>query len=230
MICVAISADDSQSATIKSESAIQAGANYIEIRIDHFKNPLSAKINELIKQINTKLILTVRKQDEGGQYQFDEHTRLKLLRDCITAKPYAIDLESSIEADQLLILIQLAKANQVKVILSFHDFQKTPELDFMKKFISDATKLSVDFVKIIGTAITLQDNLKMLSLPQIAKENNIQLIAFTMGQKGTISRILSPIFGAAFTFAALDKPTAPGQISIREMKQYLEQFKSFSGE
>jgi 3-dehydroquinate dehydratase-1 len=228
MICVAISSKDVNSAIAKSQKAIQQGASLLEVRVDHFESPLETDFVRLVTDINSKLILTVRKQEEGGNYAFAENQRLELIQKCIHAKPYAIDLEFSIIESQLISLIQSAKNNQVKVILSFHDFHKTPEIDLMKAKIIEAHNKHADYVKIIGTASSLEDNLKMLSLPQFAKTNNIQIVAFAMGQRGTISRILSPIFGAAFTFASLDKPTAPGQITISDMKKSLEKFSSYS--
>jgi 3-dehydroquinate dehydratase len=41
-----------------------------------------------------------------------------------------------------------------------------------------------------------------------------------MGEKGKISRLLSPMFGAFFTFASLEtgNETAAGQMSINEMR------------
>ncbi|MHA1266756.1 MAG: type I 3-dehydroquinate dehydratase [Candidatus Helarchaeota archaeon] len=229
MICVAISSKNTSLAIEKSKEAIQQGAHYIEIRIDHFSNPFEVDPLKLVKSIASKLILTIRKPSEGGQFSFEESQRLELIRKCIKAKPFAIDLESSITSEQLNPLIQEAHKNQVKIILSFHDFQKTPEIAEMKELIMNAINHRADFVKIIGMANTIQDNLKMLALPQIARELNINIISFAMGRKGLISRILSPIFGATFTFAALDKATAPGQISIQELKRYLEKFRSYSG-
>jgi 3-dehydroquinate dehydratase-1 len=91
----------------------------------------------------------------------------------------------------------------------------------------DAVGLEVDYIKIIGKATSVEDNLKMLTLPQFAEKKGIQIVAFAMGRKGTISRILSPIFGAAFTFASLDEATAPGQIPLDEMKKNLETFTSY---
>ncbi|NVM54199.1 MAG: type I 3-dehydroquinate dehydratase [Candidatus Helarchaeota archaeon] len=228
MICIAISSKDVATAINKSSKAIQQEVSLIEVRVDHFENPFNADFLKLVKSIDSKLILTVRKPDEGGQFAFEENQRLELIHKCINAKPYAVDLEFSIDKDKLTRLINEAKKNKVKIILSFHDFQKTPEIAQMKEVILDAVQKKADYVKIIGTAKSIEDNLKMLSLPQFAKENNIQIIAFAMGRKGTISRILSPIFGAAFTFAALDKPTAPGQISIGEMKKKLESFTSYN--
>ncbi|MFX1294826.1 MAG: type I 3-dehydroquinate dehydratase [Promethearchaeota archaeon] len=228
MICVAISSDDVDSAIKKSKEAIALGASLIEVRIDHFKNPTDVDFVELVKKIDSKVILTVRKSSEGGKYAFEENKRLELIQKCIYAKPYAIDLEFSIQEDELTALIQYTKKNHVKVILSFHDFDKIPEVYQMKELILKAVQKKVDYVKIIVTASCIEDNLKMLSLPQFAEKNDIQIIAFAMGRKGSISRILSPIFGAAFTFAALDKPTAPGQIKIEEMKKNLETFTSYS--
>ncbi len=227
MICVAVSAKNMDSAIKKSSEAIEKGASLVEIRIDHFENPNEADFEKLRNEIKSKLILTVRKPDEGGKCPFEENQRLELLQKCIYANPYAVDLEFSIKTTQLTNLIQLAKKNEVKVILSYHDFKKTPSVEYMKEKILDAVKKKGDYVKTIGTASSIEDNLKMLSLPQFARKNQIQIIAFAMGRKGIISRILSPIFGAAFTFAALDEPTAPGQISIEEMKRNLESFTSY---
>ncbi|MFX1298201.1 MAG: type I 3-dehydroquinate dehydratase, partial [Promethearchaeota archaeon] len=97
----------------------------------------------------------------------------------------------------------------------------------LQEIILKAVKQQADYVKIIGTATCVEDNIKMLSLPQFAEKYEIQIVAFAMGRKGTISRILSPIFGAAFTFASLDEPTAPGQIQVQEMKKNLETFTSY---
>ncbi len=229
MICVAISAEDTNSAIQKSQKAVQKGADFIEVRVDHFKDPFNADFVKLVKEINSKLILTVRKPDEGGEFAFEEKQRIMLIQKCIAAKPFAVDLEYGMQIDSLMNLIQQAVKNQVKVILSFHDFQKTPPITEMKEIILEAVKKRADIIKIIGTATSIQDNLKMLFLPQFAKKKNIQIVAFAMGSKGTVSRILSPIFGAAFTFAALDKPTAPGQISIDDMKKNLHAFTSYSG-
>lgn len=227
MICVAISSNDVQNAIDKSKKAIEKGADLIEVRIDHFSNPFEGDFEHMVEKIDSKLILTVRKADEGGNYPFNEEERLKLIDKCIKAKPYAIDLESSISKEKLNQLLQFAKQNQVKIIISFHDFEKTPEINLMKNTILEAVQHGADYVKIIGTAQTVEDNLKMLTLPQFAREKNIQIICFAMGRKGSISRILSPIFGAAFTFASLDEATGPGQLNIDEMKKNLETFTSY---
>ncbi|MHA1131506.1 MAG: type I 3-dehydroquinate dehydratase [Candidatus Helarchaeota archaeon] len=227
MICVAISASNTDSAIDKSHNAISKGATLVEIRLDYFEAPNAADVIKLVQKIPSKVILTVRKPGEGGKYPFVETDRIKLIQKCITANPHAIDLEFSIDDETLTSLITLARQQQVKVILSHHNFESTPPVEAMKTLILNAAAKKAHYIKIIGTATCVEDNLKMLSLPQIAAENKIQIIAFSMGLKGIISRILSPIFGAAFTFASLDEPTAPGQIQIEDMKRNLEQFTTY---
>ena len=79
MICAAISANDTQSAILKGKKAIQEGATYVEIRIDHFKDPFAADFPNLVKNIDSKIILTIRKPDEGGKYAFNEKGRHDLI-------------------------------------------------------------------------------------------------------------------------------------------------------
>jgi 3-dehydroquinate dehydratase type I len=73
--------------------------------------------------------------------------------------------------------------------------------------------------KIVLTAKHIEDNLPILSFVSFAS-TAAQLVCFCMGLEGKTSRLLSPAFGAYFTFAALDtsSQTAPGQMTINEMR------------
>ncbi|MGA2499487.1 MAG: type I 3-dehydroquinate dehydratase, partial [Tepidisphaeraceae bacterium] len=72
--------------------------------------------------------------------------------------------------------------------------------------------------KIVWTARTIRDNLEAFELLQ---NRSKPMIALCMGEAGLISRILAKKFGAFLTFAALETGagTAPGQISIADMKK-----------
>jgi len=66
-----------------------------------------------------------------------------------------------------------------------------------------------------------EDNLTILSLLPFAKERRQKIVAFCMGEKGKISRVISPFLGAAWTYASLDKDraSAPGQLTVRELTE-----------
>jgi 3-dehydroquinate dehydratase/shikimate dehydrogenase len=75
-----------------------------------------------------------------------------------------------------------------------------------------------DIAKIVWTARTIRDNLEAF---EILQHQQKPTIALCMGEAGLISRVLAKKFGAFLTFASLDGTTgtAPGQISITDMKR-----------
>jgi 3-dehydroquinate dehydratase type I len=75
-------------------------------------------------------------------------------------------------------------------------------------------------------AKTWDDNLRVLELIPEARESDIKIIAFCMGHIGRMSRIFSLLMGAHFTFASLKagQESAPGQVSVSEIKMMLEYF------
>jgi 3-dehydroquinate dehydratase-1 len=44
------------------------------------------------------------------------------------------------------------------------------------------------------------------------------MIVLGMGHLGKLSRVISPLLGAYLTFASLNTPTAPGQLSLQELQ------------
>jgi len=78
-------------------------------------------------------------------------------------------------------------------------------------------------VKIVTTAKSTNDSSLVLSLYHEAKPVN--LIAFSMGDYGRISRILCLLLGSPFTYVSLGKAVAPGQFSLSEMKSILKMCK-----
>jgi 3-dehydroquinate dehydratase-1 len=81
-----------------------------------------------------------------------------------------------------------------------------------------------DVVKIVTFAQSWEDNLNVLSLIPYARERGQKITAFCMGENGKMSRVMTPLLGAAWTYASLntDKVCAPGQIPIREMREVWE--------
>jgi 3-dehydroquinate dehydratase type I len=73
--------------------------------------------------------------------------------------------------------------------------------------------------KIVTTAKKIEDNLTVLDFIS-AMPSRVKLVCFCMGENGKVSRLLSPMFGAFFTFASLERgnETASGQISIQDMR------------
>ena len=115
-------------------------------------------------------------------------------------------------------LINNLQETGTKIIISFHDFEKTPTILELEKILKIQVGLGANICKIITTAKTFDDNLKTLNfVSEGSKKSNI--VCFAMGEHGKISRLLSPFFGGFFTFASLTekRKTAIGQLTIQEM-------------
>jgi 3-dehydroquinate dehydratase type I len=110
-----------------------------------------------------------------------------------------------------------------KIIFSFHDFEQTPSPPQLDSVLEEEIALSAEVCKIITTARSVEDNLITLNFVSEASKK-AKIVCFAMGELGKPSRLLSPVFGAFFTFASIDekRKTAKGQLTIQEMRRAYE--------
>ncbi len=185
-----------------------------EIRID--------KLDMNIDQLNAlfasgkSLIATCR----PGKYT--EQERLDRLKSAIAAGASYIDIELEADIDYRKELLDMAGKHGCKIIISYHNFDSTPEVDELNVILRQCFNYSADIAKIITTVNANADKAKILSLYAYAKDLNI--IAFGMGEEGRITRVIAPFMGAPFTYVSLSagKETAPGQLSKEEMQDILK--------
>jgi 3-dehydroquinate dehydratase len=115
------------------------------------------------------------------------------------------------------------ETRRTKLIVSHHDFKKTPSLKTLKNIYVRAGAAGADIVKLSVFANTYEDNLRLLGLGAAvgARKRRRPLIITSMGQKGRIGRIAAPLFGSIIVFAAPNKKslTAPGQLTLEEYKK-----------
>ena len=124
-----------------------------------------------------------------------------------------LELQSALKAKPEAIARLRSRAG---LILSFHDFRATRNLD---ETLEKMLKIPADFYKVVSTATTLSDNVTMMKFLQ-AQSDKHALIGLCMGEQGIISRVLSVRAGSVFTFGAIsaDLKTAPGQVSARDLR------------
>lgn len=127
------------------------------------------------------------------------------------------------------------RGKKTKVILSFHDYEKTPSLDELAKVYKAAVKAGADVVKIVTTAYSTEDALRVLDLYRLKREGRlgsgkVPLIAFAMGDTGRFSRLEAVCLGAPFIYCALRKKyvLAPGMFTIEEIGE-LASYRSVEG-
>jgi 3-dehydroquinate dehydratase type I len=197
-------------------------ADLIELRVDYLKG---VKLSLLLENQQKPFIVTNRRREEGGKYRGEESKRLGVLQEAIDLGADYIDVELATESPFLQRLIRNKKETQV--ILSFHDFQRTPSLKELQRLSGQMIRLGADVIKIVPFAKSWEDNLNILPLIPFAREKKQKIVAFCMGEKEKISRIFSPFLGAAWTYASLNKSraSAPGQLTVRELREIWEKMR-----
>ncbi|MFQ5887416.1 MAG: type I 3-dehydroquinate dehydratase [Candidatus Hydrothermarchaeales archaeon] len=200
------------------------GADLIEIRADGLKDPDPAKVKKLLKSVGREtelpFILTNRVMDEGGAFMGSEAERLLILKKNMGFAD-AVDIELSTEKKKRDKLIEKAKDQGIPVIVSAHDFEKTPGEEAMLKTIAEEFKAGASVAKIAVMADSKEDVLKLLNVTaEAVKLGNVCTIA--MGEAGKLSRIVAPLFGSCITYASVGEPTAPGQLTVKEVRRLIE--------
>lgn len=192
-------------------------SDYAEIRFDFLKPVQIPDALELIKKNLNRVICTLRPIKEGGKFTGSEKERISILKLIAEYSPFLLDVEHTTLTRQKNLVKYLAKT-KTQILVSWHDFKKTPSNAFLIKKFKKMKKFS-NFVKIVTTAVFVDDSSRILSL--YAKPSNTKLIAFAMGDYGKISRILCLFLGSPFSYVSLGKPIAPGQYGLAELRTIL---------
>jgi len=183
----------------------ERGAKLVELRVDYIVRTVNLK--RLLDGRPCPVIVTCRREQDGGHWKGTEAERQMLLRTAIVEGADYVDLEEDI-ADKI------PRYGKTKRIISYHNFDETPEN--LREIHDRCAKHDPDIVKMATMANQPRDNLRVL---QLIGESEVPTVALCMGDMGTPTRILAGKFGAPFTFAALtrDRALAPGQLTFDEM-------------
>ena len=207
MICVSIGRSRHRHVIAEHRHLVEQGAELVELRLDYIRGDVNLK--RLLADRPCPVIVTCRREIDGGKWSGSEEQRLMLLRTAIAEGVEYVDLEEGIAAT-------VPRFGNTKRIISLHDFRKTPEN--LEAIHDRLAALDADVIKICTMANQPHDNLRMLRL---VKNAAIPTVGLCMGDIGTPSRILCGRFGAPFTFATFhhERTLAPGQLSFEQMRE-----------
>ena len=215
MICVVITARTSEGVVETIGRVEGHRPDLIEIRLDYLEGPYEL---DVIRGVSTlPMIATNRGTDQGGLSSEADSERMgTVIRACEAGFEYA-DIELAIpQAGQIA---ERVKDLDAKAIISHHDFKGTPPKERLNEIMTGMLGAGADICKIVGTATSPEDNLTYLNL--IQENPSVSLVSFGMGRTGLLSRVFSPLFGAAYTYASSEagRESAPGQLTVPELRQ-----------
>jgi len=214
-ICVSIMPKSLDEALKLIEKSEKHGVDFIEVRLDRigdFKG-----LGDITGCTGTPLIATIRTPTCGGKFLGKEEERVKILLNAASSGFKYVDVE--LESPSLKDVVKSLSTLGVKLIISFHDFEKTPRKRELQRILESEIEKGADVCKIVTTARSLQDNLTLLQFLH-DESGRAKIVCFAMGALGKPSRLLSPIYGGYFTIASLERgtETAAGQMTVEEMR------------
>ena len=170
------------------------------------------------------IIFTFRSAGEGGARRVSTKFYYELNMAMIQTRAASIvDIELFNDETEIRTLIDVAHKNSVAVIISNHDFDKTPPKEEIISRLQRASELGGDILKIAVMPTCAKDVITLLDATRIMKEKhkNRPITAISMGKQGAISRLAGGLFGSDITFAYAKKASAPGQISSEELRKIM---------
>ncbi|UYO30477.1 type I 3-dehydroquinate dehydratase [Bacillus halotolerans] len=203
----------------------------VEWRVDVFEKADDSEavikmISKLRESLRDKLFLiTFRSHKEGGSKEMDVRSYIALLETAIRTKDIDfIDIELFSGEANVEALVSLAEENGVYVIMSNHDFQKTPAKDEIISRLRKMQELGAHIPKIAVMPKDAGDLLTLLDATYTMKTKYADRPMITMSMAGTglVSRLSGEVFGSACTFGAGEEASAPGQIPVSELRNVLE--------
>lgn len=214
-ICVSILPKDMTEAISLIKKAENEKADLVEVRFDCLEE--SRNLSDLVNSSTVPLIATNKLRSENGFFNGSENERRSTLINAAKNGFEFIDIDffSSMRNETINKIKELG----AKTVVSFHKFDGILNVSSLEKVLDEQISIGADVCKIVVTANQIEDNLPVLSFVSFASTKT-KLVCFCMGNEGKPSRLLSTLFGAYFTFASLTgKSTAPGQMSITEMRK-----------
>ncbi|MCC0683645.1 type I 3-dehydroquinate dehydratase [Clostridioides sp. ZZV14-6345] len=229
-ICVPIIGKNKEDIIKEVKELKEECLDIIEWRVDFFENveniqEVKNTLYELKSYIsNIPLLFTFRSIVEGGEKLISKDYYITLNKEISnTGLIDLLDVELFIGDEIVEEVVNFAHKKGVKVIISNHDFNKTPKKEEIISRLCRMQELGADLPKI---AVMPQNEKDVLVLLEATNEMfriyaDRPIVTMSMSGVGVISRLCGEIFGSALTFGAAKNVSAPGQISFKELNSAL---------
>lgn len=180
------------------------GADCVEARLDYLEDP-EESIHARWDKLKVPMIATCRGLSRGGMFKGSIDEELRILEHAALNGAKFVDVD-----------YRFSKPfGDAEVIGSFHSFEETPRN--LESLMGKICNSYGSVAKMATMVRNWDDNRRLLSL--LEKSWDKTIIVVGMGEMGQVTRIVGPVRGSALTYASCGASSAPGQLSVHELKQ-----------
>lgn len=205
-ICAVITTNE-----LISVKTVEPLVDLYEVRIDLIGDGW----RRMVKHLEKPWIACNRAANEGGMWAGNEETRLQELLEAVTLGASIVDIE--LETENLDQITKACEKAKVKRLISHHDLERTPPSSRLRAIVQREIDAGGDICKLVTTAGSFADSVSLLQL--FSEFPKVKMVAFAMGPLGVASRILCPLVGGDFTYAAVNTgmESAAGQLTVDDL-------------
>ncbi|HOW27362.1 MAG TPA: type I 3-dehydroquinate dehydratase [Elusimicrobiota bacterium] len=200
-----------------AQRAFRGGAGALEVRADYFTvarlKGLRGLLERLRKRTRLPVILTLRRAGEGGKRLILDRRRMELFCESL---PFVDGLDVEIRPESFSrVMVRRAHAQGRFVILSSHDFKRTPSDSALRHLADRFRALGGDLFKVAAHAASGKDVDRLIRFLNSCRIRHQTVIP--MGARWRTERIGAFRNGSCLAYGHLGRPTAPGQTSLRDL-------------
>ena len=215
-ICIALGLPDIPKLLDLARREAEAGETFLEFRLDYLDHPERGPeaICTFLNQFPDSIVLaTCRRHQNAGRFNGSIDEQIHILEAALRHGAQAVDVEietAETAPDKLNVL-----RGRAHLVISYHNYEATPQLEAV---LNRLMRVPADAYKIVTTARKPSDNGRVLAMPRLHPK--VPLIVLAMGELGFPTRVLAPVFGCLYTYAApmTTEGTAAGQVGARQLR------------
>ncbi|MCF4150936.1 type I 3-dehydroquinate dehydratase [Dethiosulfovibrio sp. F2B] len=226
LVCVPLVGSTGEDVMAEVENLSSINPDIIELRIDAWDvvEDLDSSM-DLLRRVRSAvgdlpIILTCRGHWEGGIKEVSESAKDGIYIGAISEKLVElVDKELSYGYEKLSEVKALAENAGIGLIVSYHDFDRTPSLSFIYSQLATQIRFGADVAKVALMPRSEEDVLKVFEATLAVRRDfpDVPLITMSMGALGQVSRLAGGLYGSDLTFAVGSAESAPGQIPVERM-------------
>jgi 3-dehydroquinate dehydratase I len=230
LICTPLVGRDRDAVLAEVAAVLPKQPDLIEWRVDFFggigDTALVLDTARALKAAagETPILFTRRSTREGGEKIAVAEADIVRLYEAVCAARCVelVDWEMSGGAADFAQVRAAARANDIQLVASYHNFHATPDAATLVAKFAEAERLGGDVAKVAVMPQVPEDVLTLLGATLTASRTvGLPLISMSMGAYGSLSRIMGWVYGSAVTFAVGKSSSAPGQVPIEELRAVL---------
>lgn len=205
-----IAAGTSGEAEQQARACLRRGADLAEFRIDALRHPTAADLKRLASALGPRSIATLRSPAQGGFRGLERSARHALLKEACALPFRYVDAELTTDAEHLEDYAKLARSRSKDLIVSHH-FDAPAEPERVAEIL-DACRSEGRVGKVATPVARVEDAVGLVDLAR--RQSKARFVLIAMGEAGMLTRALAADTGQELQYAAGNRETAPGQLSL----------------